>query len=231
MDTKNIIMIVLFFLLGISFLVFIVRAFIKWESRRERNMSFLMAFFLFILLAGNGIYLLVTFVKYAKDKGEEAVTTVSTELLSENYSESPQLKRIREMQPKDKSIPEPYFTYGGFRDHWRMPLVYPYSMNAIDDLDIGYINDESGIANIAMDVNNGKQILYGIDLFTFDENMLLGELYSIEYEIELEYIILDFKTGNIERFATEKEMQARAKEKGYDTTKKMIGIKSYYNMF
>ena len=102
MDTKNIIMIVLFFLLGISFIVFIVRAFIKWENRRKRNMSFLMAFFLFILLVGNGIYLLVTFVRYAKDKGTETVNTISTELLTESYSESSQLKRIREMQPKLK---------------------------------------------------------------------------------------------------------------------------------
>lgn len=231
MDTKNIIMIVLFFLLGISFLVFIVRAFIKWENRRKRNMSFLMAFFLFILLVGNGIYLLVTFVRYAKDKGTETVNTISTELLTESYSESSQLKRIREMQPKGKTIPEPYFTYGGFRDHWRMPLIYPYSMNAIDDLEIGYIKDESGIANIAMDVNNGKQILYGINLFTFDENMLLGEICSIEHEIELEYVILDFKTGKIERFTTKKEMQVRAKEKGYDITKKMMSINSYYRMF
>jgi hypothetical protein len=75
-------------------------------------------------------------------------------------------------------IPWNYYHYFGFRDWWRFPLVYPYSIHCIDMLDRGWIENEADKKSDEDFVKGGSaQIFYPkFTEFIFDEKYFVGEL-------------------------------------------------------
>src|SRR5262245_52027323 len=48
-----------------------------------------------------------------------------------------------------KTVDPEFYTYSGFRDWWRFPLVYPYSVKCIDTLDSGHLSQHDGKSEIS----------------------------------------------------------------------------------
>ncbi|MBR4717719.1 MAG: hypothetical protein IKP09_06645, partial [Lentisphaeria bacterium] len=56
--------------------------------------------------------------------------------------------------PKD-----PFYTYTGCRDWYRLPLKYPYQISTIDQLREGYLEEHTG-----GDIAEGSKSMQGIDV-------------------------------------------------------------------
>ena len=48
-----------------------------------------------------------------------------------------------------KTVDAEFYTYAGFRDWWRFPLVYPYSICCIDTLDAGHLSCYDGKSKVS----------------------------------------------------------------------------------
>jgi len=122
-----------------------------------------------------------------------------------------------------EEIPNDFYTYTGFRDWWRWPLVYPYSIHTIDiKYSEGILYDESAQDNIK-DPNNGGYSfseLSGIDEFNFDCNFLLIKSRS-------KYYLFSFYTNEIEEFREESELLNAAEQVGYNAEKQLMTIEEY----
>jgi hypothetical protein len=69
-------------------------------------------------------------------------------LISDDHP-NPQVELLKSYVPAETlpTVNPDYFTYFGFRDWWRWPLVYPYSIHAIDTVDHGRLLDESEVTD------------------------------------------------------------------------------------
>lgn len=161
--------------------------------------------------------------KEVVDKGLD----IFTNTLAGRNTHTPFMDTLRSMQPTDKVIPDSYLSYAGFRDYYRMPLIYPYSLNSIDDMAYGQINDESGISYIAKDANKSKQLIHGITSFTFDKKLLLAKTESFSGD-DIKYILFYFETGQFVEFETKVALIDKAKSLKFETDKPWITIKEYY---
>ncbi|MFV0537595.1 MAG: hypothetical protein ACK5M3_09510 [Dysgonomonas sp.] len=132
---------------------------------------------------------------------------------------------LKSMQPEDMQIPKEFFTNAGIRDFFRMPLVYPYSINAIDELDCSYINNEEGKRYRAKDINSNRQVMDSIFSFSFNKEILIAQTGTSTYKL------LHFKTGEIEEFENDSTMRIEAYQYGLDTIKPMITVDEYYSKF
>ena len=102
-----------------------------------------------------------------------------------------------------------FYTYLGFRDWWRYPLVYPYSINAIDTLDYGFLEDESAVMSYRSSANDGIQLIHGIERFTFDQNYMLIERSS-------DFVLFDFGRGEWEEFETREALIEEAEKLNFE---------------
>lgn len=123
------------------------------------------------------------------------------------------------------AVPEEWFTYDGFRDWQRIPLVYPYEIHMIDVMDYCSLGSYRGGAvadpnHSVEQVQNPSRITH----FSFDRRLLLGRMgpTRIEPDEPISWFIFDFGTRAVQHFATEQEMLDVARAQGYtgDTTLK-----------
>ncbi len=70
---------------------------------------------------------------------------------------NPQVELLKSYVPAERlpTINPGYYTYFGFRDLWRFPLVYPYSIQTIDTVNYGRFLDESEVIDYD-DINHQK---------------------------------------------------------------------------
>ncbi|MBK5719411.1 hypothetical protein JGH11_00865 [Dysgonomonas sp. Marseille-P4677] len=212
----------------------VIWSLIKWNNKKSRDTGCLIAILFFILALLSGGYLIYkgvnTVIKKAPEIRDQAIEVLS-ESLSIHFNDTPYMDSLRIMQPIDSIIPETFFTYGGFRDSYRIPLVYPYSMVMIDEMKYGSLKDESGISNIATEVNNSKVIISGITSFAFDKNHLLAKTEG-KTSKEIKYILFDFNSKQIEMFDSQIDLLQKAKESGFDISNTMDNPRTYYyNLF
>ena len=217
-----------------GFLVFtaLIWSFAKWSNKKSRNTGCLIAIIFFFISVACGGFLIYkgvgTFVENIP-KIEAKRLEIVAETMTCRHHSSALLDSIKSIQPKDKKIPETFYTYAGLRDYYRMPLVYPYSIHAIDDLEQGFIDNEEGIKNIAKDANKSKHVMHSITAFSFDKGILIAKTEFFDKEIK--YKVLQFNNGEISTFDHEKEMKNKAYSLGFDTLKPMMSVKEYYNKF
>ena len=87
-------------------------------------------------------------------------------------NDNPQIQVLKSYIPNEalNSINPDFYTYFGYRDWWRAPLVHPYSIHAIDGLDNGFLVDESATTDYETDsVNDAVDLISGIQNFTFSK--------------------------------------------------------------
>jgi hypothetical protein len=141
--------------------------------------------------------------------------------------DAPQVQLLKSYVPKEtlESIDPEFYTYFGFRDWWRFPLVYPYSIHAVDSLDDGYLVDERPVTDYESDSTNDAVDLFdGIQTFTFDKNYLLADR-------EKDFILFEFKTGKQSSFKTKQELINEAKRLQYAGDFKFMTLQEYDALF
>lgn len=149
---------------------------------------------------------------------------------------NPQIERLRSYVPADvlATVNPDYYTYFGFRDWWRIPLVYPYALHAIDTLDCASLADERGVQDFR-NLQGAATLAHGITRLALDRNYLLMERGDCFYGSDndaLPFGVFDFAAGRtIASFDTEAELFARARELGYTGVLELISVQEYSDLF
>lgn len=223
-------------LLSIASFIFIIVIYIQ-KKIISRIAILSLICFLFIAVFSGG-YLAVKAVKKTKDVvadvGKEAADNfvgALAEHLSGRHPESLFLDSIKSIQPENKNIPAPYFYCAGFRDYYRTPLIYPYSLIAIDDQTSGTIEDESKVDNVFVSNEGSKQLMHRITNFWFDRNILVAKATVSWDQDSIHYITLQFTTKELKTFATKEEADNYLIKQGMDTTYQMTTPLTYYRRF
>jgi hypothetical protein len=140
-------------------------------------------------------------------------------------SDSSQVQLLKSYVPKETldGVDPEFYTYFGFRDWWRYPLVYPYSIHAIDSLDNGYLTNERAVMDF--ETTAGAVDLFdGIQTFTFDKNYLLVDRGD-------DFILFEFATGTSSPFETKQELIDEAKRLQFAGEFKFITLQEYDALF
>jgi hypothetical protein len=125
-----------------------------------------------------------------------------------------------------KENPE-FYTDMGYRDWWRFPLVYPYSIHAIDTPETGYLVDERDITdyrspNMDRDLRNIG--IDGITGLTFDKNYLL-------VKTQTGYQLFDFNSGKSDAYSSEAQIFASAKVVNFTGEYHFMTLEEYNGLF
>jgi hypothetical protein len=142
-------------------------------------------------------------------------------------SDNPQVQLLKSYVSEQtlESMNPDFYTYFGFRDWWRAPLVYPYSIHVIDGLESGYLVDESAITDYeTASLQNGVDLFSGIQRFTFDKNYLLVDRGS-------DFILFKFQTGESQPFETEQDLITEAQNLQFEGNFEFITLKDYNALF
>lgn len=159
----------------------------------------------------------------------------STDVHQANSS-SQQIQLLKSYLPADlvNNKPEQFYTYLGFKDYYRYPLIYPFSIHS-NNKENGELYNELNVTRF--DENDNEEIYLGIDQIhkiAFDKNYLL-----IEQEINstrtdkliYHYILYDFKTDKKEEFSTKSKLLELAKQKGYGGSDTLMTLEHYHSLF
>ena len=110
------------------------------------------------------------------------------------------------------SIPSEFYTYDGFRDWWRLPLVFPYQLMCIDTRDSTYLETYDPKHPVA-DPNKSSSGVFGDIVRLATDNSIL--VFETKRGTEKSYGMLQYDSETRSDFAEEKEMWAAAKQAGY----------------
>lgn len=106
-------------------------------------------------------------------------------------------------------IPADFYSYRGFRDWWRMPLVFPYQIGCVDTLERGHLETYDPAHPVKDPNRSTTRVLSGIRRLATDNEMLLFELEDDGTE---RFGMLNYLTGTRAMFATEAELHAAARD-------------------
>ena len=109
----------------------------------------------------------------------------------------------------DSEIPEGFFSYFGFRDYYRLPLTYPFSIHCIDELDNGQLYNEKFVTEFDRNDNGETALgLSKIHAFLVDENYLVAELKTTRNT----YVIYYFNSDKQEVYQTKLQVMERMQQ-------------------
>jgi hypothetical protein len=131
--------------------------------------------------------------------------------------------------------PEQFYTYLGFKDYFRYPLRYPYSIHCMYTKDNGELYNESNVGRF--DENDNGEIYSGISnihKIAFDKSFLLIEQAVTSTrtdKIIYHYILYSLDTEKKEETTSLTKLLQLAKEKGYNGPDTLISMEQYGNLF
>jgi hypothetical protein len=131
--------------------------------------------------------------------------------------------------------PEAFYTYLGFRDYYRFPLRYPYSIHCMDSKDNGELYNESNVNRF--DENDNGEIYLGlanINRIAFDKNYLLVEQSVTSTRTDKainHYVLFNFETEKKEEAASLFKLLQLAKSKGYTGADTLMTMAQYTGLF
>jgi len=126
------------------------------------------------------------------------------------------------------TIPAEFYTYDGFRDWWRMPLVFPYQLMCIDTHDNAYL-EKSNSAYPVADPNKSSTGIFGdITRIATDNTILIFETKS---GMAISYGLLQYESGARSEFAAEKQMWVAAKKAGYTGGNKLLSVDDFFSTY
>ena len=216
------------------FIVCSVIAVIKRNTKEVRNKSIIAAVIFLFLGIATSVYLSIKTFHVVIDQGAEVGNSFVDALgehLSGRHFDTPFLDSIKGIQPNNAEIPNPYFYCAGFRDYYRMPLIYPYALVSIDDVKLGYLTDESGIKNIFNESNRRKSILGDITRLSFNSDYLLVEIDSEQDNKSEKYAVLNLKNEEIVKFESKELFDNFTDSINYTPFVPWISVKGYYYRF
>ena len=151
---------------------------------------------------------------------------VATNLLAET-SESEHIAKLKSYVPTAtlKKVPEDFFTYGGYRDWYRFPLVYPYSVHMCDVLTEGQLCKHDGHSSIPDGQEYGMQGAYAaLTHLNFDGKLMVAR----SNDAGGTWVLFDFKTGNATTYPSEPALLTAAKAAGYTGDQRLWTLKERF---
>ncbi len=128
-------------------------------------------------------------------------------------------------------VPEDFFTREGFRDCWRVPLVYPYAITCIDILEHGSLGRDD-------DLPPGWAKLESFDDIThlaFDGRFLLlrqaQKADDFARPSDYLYYLCEFRTGKYDRFDSRRELFEAAKKRGYTGELRLMSVEGAFKEY
>jgi hypothetical protein len=145
------------------------------------------------------------------------------------------IAKLKSYVPADvlETVDPEFYTYSGFRDWWRIPLVYPYSIRCIDTFDTGRLCRHNGKTRISEARGEEPQGLESLVAFNFDGQFLVGHT---DREAEdprtgarvFRWVLFEFATGQIDSFPSKEDLEAAARERGYSGGVDMPNVEAHY---
>ena len=129
-------------------------------------------------------------------------------------------------------VPVQFYGYLGFRDYYRLPIVWPYSLHCTDTLGDASLYNEANVQQF--DINDNGELscdVNGIMTFAFTKQHLIGMRVKIENKPKKIYFAYDFANKTEKIFKNEAELLNYAVEKGFDRSTELKSCKDYYNEF
>ena len=130
------------------------------------------------------------------------------------------------------TVPEDFYAYEGLRDWFRMPLVFPYQLEAIDSTLCFNLMRYNGKASVrdpnksSENVRDGTSPMTTLSHLSFDRTMLLFKKEGID-----EYGIFSFLEGDFASFATESELWTSAQSRGFNGPKRLIPVATAFDNY
>ena len=130
------------------------------------------------------------------------------------------------------AIPEDFYAYDGLRDWFRMPLVFPYQLEAIDltlRFNLMRYNGKASVRDpnkSSETVRGGTSPMTTISHLSFDRTMLLFKKEGVD-----EYGIFSFLDGGFTSFATEAELWTSAQGRGFSGPKRLIPVATAFDNY
>ena len=154
--------------------------------------------------------------------------------LIDSSSLNPTIKQLKAFEEKNNSekAPDQFYVYLGFRDYYRMPITYPFSLHCIDVLETASLFNEKYVVDYNTS-DNGEidSHLNDITAFAFDANGLIGKQKNYDDKKE-KFMIYDFSNDKSSQFNSEKEaFKAAKKQFDYAGADTLISVINYHRLF
>lgn len=238
MILKGILLIILCVLLAVATLVSLFVGALRPKNRKVKRTALSISFISFIAC----VFCIYTFVRKTVNVVDReinaAIETIGTVTETENGMTPEQEEKMRERKAEiisySESSNDSYFTYLGFRDSYRWPLVYPYSINCIDIRDNGFICNESKSKDVSEDGNKTTEcfIVHDITAFTFNKDVLIAKTRkSSKSPIGAVYVLFEFENEKVTEFSSYREMVKEANNFGLTHKDTLLTIKEYDLIF
>ena len=182
-----------------------------------------------------GCLIILAVVSFSMFAGKAAAKLYST---TKSFVNTEQQAMQRRQQQFDRlkamtspalltNAPANFFTYDGFWDWWRIPLIYPYSLMAIDTLDNASLNRHKG--GPVEDPNHSEeqvQEVADIISYAFDSHWLL-----FQRDNGKEWGLFNFATGKSLVFRSKQALLTSAKQRGYSGDRQLQTIQEGYDRY
>ncbi len=131
--------------------------------------------------------------------------------------------------------PEEFYTYLGFKDYYRYPLRYPYSIHCMYTKDNGELYNESNV--VRFDENDNGEIYAGVSnihKIAFDKSYLLVEQTITSTRTDKminHYVLYSLDTEKKEETTSLPKLIQLAKERGYTGPDTLMTMEQYHSLF
>ena len=247
MILKGILYIVLIMISAVFLIVSLIMTALRYNSNGKQALHWLIGFGVSLLVLIFSIFMLVRgitgkaqeFVGNMEDFGKEQIQRMDS--LNNLYTnskdsllESTSVNYLMGLEPDSikGKVPEQFYSYLGFRDYYRLPIVWPYSLHCMDSLGDATLYNEANVQQF--DVNDNGELscdLNGIMTFALTKEHLIGMKVKIENKPKKVYFAYDFKNKGEKIFKSEQELLNYAIGKGFEKSTELKSCKDYYNEF
>jgi hypothetical protein len=150
---------------------------------------------------------------------------------------SAQITLLKSYLPENSSgnEPEQFYTYLGFKDYYRYPLRYPYSIHCMGSQDNGELFNENNVSRF--DENDNGEIYAGLNTISkiaFDKTYLLVEQVTTSTRTDKminHYVLYNLDTQHKEETTSLTKLIVLAKEKGYKGPDTLMTMEEYGRLF
>jgi len=167
----------------------------------------------------------------------DSLSTIESIDTHQANSTSLQITLLKSYLPENTvgNEPEQFYTYLGFKDYYRYPLRYPYSIHCMYTKDNGELYSESNVTRF--DENDNGEIYAGlsnINKIAFDKSYLLVEQAMTSTRTDKiihHYILYSLDTEKKEETTSLTKLLQLAKEKGYTGPDTLMTMEQYGRLF
>ncbi len=248
MVAKGFLLLMLILFSAVFALISLIIGMVKYSSNAGGARNWFIGFFVSMALLVGSVYYLTQGIanktkEFAENIGQmqmDQLAIVDSLGSMNRYSpdsvmQSKQIKFLMELESDEQKgkVPTEFYSYLGFRDYYRLPLKYPYSLHCIDSLGYCELYNEANV--IRFDVNdNGEEFtgLDGIAEFIFDKNYLIGAKVKVENNVVSKYYFaFDFEKNKVRDFKSKKELLLFTKENNFSENFNFYTSKTYNDLF